>query len=89
MFFRVFYYGFGGLDDRFMVLLSPMLEQMALDGASGRVKGEKKSLTCARGHFLPRTLTFSRAVTFPPSVVVVGQFRIRSESKTTRVGRLG
>jgi hypothetical protein len=72
-----------------MVLLSPMLEQMALDGASGRVKGEKKSLTCARGHFLPRTLTFSRAVTFPPSVVVVGQFRIRSESKTTRVGRLG
>jgi hypothetical protein len=30
MFFRVFYYGFGGLDDRFMVLLSPMLEQMAV-----------------------------------------------------------
>jgi hypothetical protein len=72
-----------------MVLLSPMLEQMALDGASGRVKGEKKSLTCARGHFLPRTVTFSRAVTFPPSSSSSGQFRIRSESKTTRVGRLG
>jgi hypothetical protein len=73
-----------------MVLLSPMLEQMALDGASSRVKGEKKSLTRARGHFLPRTVTFSRAVTFPPSASSSsGQFRIRSESKTTRVGRLG